>query len=276
MASETQVRARPSQPSEAGPPDDTEESILGTDMHQTTITNVRLGINEAARRHTPRGEAAPWRALSQMELLGCQRANGSDYRTYPDVFVYPRPVDPRRGSMTLESDGPPALIVEVLSPSTYEADLDVERGKGYSYAHAGVREYLTIDPTGDLLAEGIRAWRLEGGVYRPWEPDARGRWRSGQIAVAIGLEGMLVTVYTREGERQPHEGEYSAELERRADEYSAELERCADDHDVEIARRDAEIARQAAELERLRGLLELGCAGRASGLVYLDRRVLEG
>ena len=27
------------------PPDDTEESILGSDRHQLTITNVRLGVN---------------------------------------------------------------------------------------------------------------------------------------------------------------------------------------------------------------------------------------
>jgi hypothetical protein len=30
------------------PPDDTEESVLGTNLHQTTITNARLGINEVA------------------------------------------------------------------------------------------------------------------------------------------------------------------------------------------------------------------------------------
>jgi len=63
----------------------------------------------------------------------------------------------------------------------------------------------------------------------------RGRWRSEQIAVEIGLEGMLATVYTREGERRPHKGEYNAELEHRADKYGMELE-C----------RATEIGRQAA------------------------------
>ena len=56
------------------------------------------------------------------------------------------------------------------------------------------------------------AWRLEAGIYRPWEPDATGRWQSEEIAVAIGLEGTLATVYTRHGERQLREGEVSGEL----------------------------------------------------------------
>ena len=64
MASETQARTRPFRPGEVWPPDDTEESILGADLHQTTITNVRRGLNEAARRHALPGGLTPWRALS--------------------------------------------------------------------------------------------------------------------------------------------------------------------------------------------------------------------
>jgi len=93
------------------------------------------------------------------------------------------------------------------------------RGKGYSYARA--REYLTLDPTGAFLPERGRGWRLVDSVYRLWEPDAAARWQSEQIAVAIGLEGMLATVDTREGERQLREGEVAQE---RAQD-RAELER---------------------------------------------------
>jgi len=219
MASETETRPWPVAPMDGWPPDDgvwppddTEEGVLGTDLHQTAITNLRWGINEIARLHTASGAVVPWRALSQMALLGCRRANGTLYRTYPDVFVYPRPIDPGRGSLTLAVDGPPALIIEVLSESTYEVDLDLARGKGYSYAHAGVPEYLALDPTHAYVPEGGAAWRLEQGVYQPWEPDAEGRWRSARIDVSIGLEGAMATVYTREGGRQLHEGEVGAEL----------------------------------------------------------------
>lgn len=214
MTSGTRRGPRLFPPGGAWPPDDTEESILGSDLHQATITNLRWGINEAARIGLLPGQPIPWQALSQIALLGCARPDGSSYRTYPDLFVYPCPVDPARASLTLEVDGPPALVVEVLSEATYEADLDLVLGKGYSYARAGVREYLALDPTGRFLPEGARAWRLHDGVYRPWAPDADGRWQSATIAVAIGLEGAWATVYTRDGRRLLREGEVELELAR--------------------------------------------------------------
>ena len=234
MASETEIRPLASLYTPAWPPHDTEESILGTDLHQTTITNLRWGINDIAHLHAEPGQPDPWQALSQVILLGCKHVDGSSYRTYPDVFVYPRPIDPLRGSVALEVDGPPILIVEVLSETTYEADLDLVRGKGYSYAHAGVREYFAIDPTHAFVPEGGHAWRLVDGVYQPWEPDAQGRWQSAQIDVAIGLEGVRATVYRREGERQLREGEGAEER----------------------ARARAELARKEAEIAELRRLLD--------------------
>jgi len=194
------------------PPDDTEESVLGTNLHQMTITNLRWGINEIARLHTAPGAAVPWQAHSQSIMMGFARADGSRYKTLPDVFVYDHPIDQNRPSLAVGLDGPPILIIEALSESTYDSDLGMDDGKGYSYAHAGVQEYLALDPTGAYVPEGGRAWRLEQGVYQPWEPDAEGRWRSAQIDVSIGLEGAMATVYTREGGRQLHEGEVGAEL----------------------------------------------------------------
>jgi Uma2 family endonuclease len=233
MASETQNRARPSYPLEAWPPSDTEESVLGTDLHQSTITYLRWSINEVARRGLTPSQQPPWRALSQTTLFGCQRYDGSPYRVLPDVFAFTHPFDAQRGSASLALDGPPVLVIEVLSDATWEADIDIQRGKGYTYAHAGVREYLTLDPVGTFVPAHGLGWRLVDGVHSPWERDAEGRWQSAEIPLSIGLEGMLATVYTREGFRLPHEGEYGAEL----------------------ARRDEEIARQASELERLRAKL---------------------
>ena len=48
MATERQPKSWLNQV-EPWPLDDTEESVLGTDLHQTTIVNLRLGINMAAR-----------------------------------------------------------------------------------------------------------------------------------------------------------------------------------------------------------------------------------
>jgi len=118
------------------------------------------------------------------------------------------------------------LIIEVLSESTYAADLDVLRGKGYSYGHAGVREYLTMDPLRRFLPEGIRAWRLQGDCYRPWLPETTGRWRSETIGVEFGLDGVWSTVHTLAGVPMLREEEVGHERERWQE---------------ELARKDAEL-----------------------------------
>src|SRR5579885_2830208 len=86
MAHETQTATRLAYPTEVWPPDDTEESVVGTDLHQTTIINLRLGINEIAHSRRQAGQPVPWHALDQTVLLGCRRRDGTAYRTQPDVF----------------------------------------------------------------------------------------------------------------------------------------------------------------------------------------------
>jgi hypothetical protein len=212
------------------PPDDVEERLVVTDLHQKTITNLRLGINECAESVRAADGPAPWQALSQIVLLGCRRLDGTEYKTMPDVFVYRRTIDINRGSLALALDGPPSLVVEVLSESTYSWDIDLERGKGYTYAQARVLEYLTIDVSGAFLPEGIRAWRLHDGVYQPWLPERNGRWRSAEIEISIGLERIHATVYDAAGRPQLREGEIGREL----------------------ARRDAELAELRRQVEELR------------------------
>jgi Uma2 family endonuclease len=209
------------------PPDDTEESVVGTNLHQTTIVNTRLGINEIAALLTEPDHPAPWQALDQTMVLGMQRRDGSAYTTLPDVFVYRTAIDERRGSVSVVIDGPPALIVEVLSDSTYTTDLDLGAGKGYSYAAAGVQEYLAIDPTGQYVPERLRGWRLESGAYIAQPLDEHGRWRSAVIPVLIGIEGVQVAVYTRDGRRQLREGEIARELARKDDQIAALRRRLA-------------------------------------------------
>ena len=214
MATEPQTPAWPPYPVEPWPPDDTEESILGTDLHQAAITNLRLGINGAARISREPGETVRWQALTQELLVGCRRPDGSYVRTYPDVFVYPHAIDPNRGSHTIEVDGPPVLIVEVLSETTCEADIDLVRGKGYSYARAGVQEYLALDPAGLYLRERIRGWRLHEGTYRPWERDADRRYRSEQFPLVFAVAGASAEVYLADGRRMHREDEVEEEIAR--------------------------------------------------------------
>ena len=55
-------------------------------------------------------------------------------------------------------EGPPELVVEVLSPSTRRRDRELKRRR---YAHFGVLEYWQVDPE----TRTIRVLILEGGEY---------------------------------------------------------------------------------------------------------------
>ncbi len=55
-------------------------------------------------------------------------------------------------------EGAPALLVEVLSPSTREYD---QTTKAHRYAGLGVRHYWVVDPEG----RRIECYRTEGGRY---------------------------------------------------------------------------------------------------------------
>jgi hypothetical protein len=105
----------PAPPPEVWPPDDTEESVMGSDLHQTAITNLRLAINELAALQTPPGGLVPWQAGGQIIYGGFRRPDGSRYDPLPDIFVCRQPFDRRRKSLALAVNGPPLMIIEVLS-----------------------------------------------------------------------------------------------------------------------------------------------------------------
>ena len=188
------------------PPDDTEESIVGADRRQLDIISLRTGINEEAYRLAA-GGPLPWQAITQIMLLGGRRPDGSAYTVLPDVIVFPRPMSMDRESYSLRLDGSPVLIVEVASESTFASDMYLERGKAWSYAHAGVREYLVLDPTGVFIPEIGRGWRLQDGAYHAWEPDAAGRWRCESIGVSVAADDGLAAVYGSDDRRKWREGE---------------------------------------------------------------------
>ena len=242
------------------PADDTEESVLGTNLHQTAIITLRTGINEAASLAAPEGTMVPWQAGGQTMLRGFRRVDGSAYTTLPDVFVYRKPWDDERGSLHVATDGPPVLVIEVLSKETFEADLDLKEGKAASYAWAGVAEYLTLDPAHRYAPEGGLGWRLMDGVYRPWRRGSDGRWASQELPLVFGLEGARAAVYTADGRRLLREGEVERRLdhevgERRRAEALAALERRRAE---ELARLEAEHAAELARLRRRLNELERG------------------
>lgn len=99
----------------------------------------------------------------------------------PDIlFISAERVDeivtPRR------VEGPPDLIVEILSPSNW---MDDRRLKFELYEEAGVREYWIVDP--DKLE--IEVFVLQEGSYQ-----VLGRWGTGEAARSEVLAGFEVAI----------------------------------------------------------------------------------
>lgn len=72
----------------------------------------------------------------------------------PDLVVVTEPAQVSDRGI----EAPPALVVEVLSPSTREHDRTV---KGRRYAALGIRHYWVVDPE----ASRIECYRAEAGAY---------------------------------------------------------------------------------------------------------------
>jgi len=257
MTRNTALQPLPAPFAASWPPDDTPESIVGTDRHQNTIIDLYLGLNQLAEalHQADPSHPLPWQAVEQLLFTGARRRDGSTLLTYPDVVVLDHAIDDLQGSFRYEVDGPPLLVIEVLSPSTQASDRDITTGKGDVYARAGVREYLLVDGERGVLPLGMEGWRLEQGMSRAWLPEADGRWHSCEIAAVFGFDGPHPSVWSREGRRMQRGRE--AEREQRL--HAAALAR----QQVEAAREralrtaaDAEVERQQAEIERLRRLLD--------------------
>src|SRR5689334_14631681 len=92
---------------------------------------------------------------------------------------------------------------------------DVRLGLRDQFPHARPSSWPHPPSLGPALRELVRVWRLEAGEYQPWTPDAVGRWKSQELAIAFGIEDGLAAVYSVEGSRQLREGEISEALSRK-------------------------------------------------------------
>ncbi len=79
-------------------------------------------------------------------------------------------------------EGPPDLIVEILSPSTAARDRGIKLER---YRHFGVPEYWVVDPE----ARAIEVWRLAAGAEEPevFGADDTLRWEPGPGTAALDL-----------------------------------------------------------------------------------------
>ena len=194
--------------------------------------------------------------------------NLHDYRE-PDVLVaFGVPDRIRRRFLLWEEGKAPDVVIEVLSPSSFEnGDLTLKRDW---YRQEGVREYVVLDPSGDFAPEPrLQAWRFHdlarptsGGMARVLA-DADGILRSALLPVGWIVEGDWVRVVDLQaGEFFPLLWDLEPRLQqevRRRQELQVALQEAEERAQAatERAQAEAQVRRQLeAEIARLRRQIE--------------------
>ncbi len=175
-------------------PDDTEESVVGTEWHQEAIWGLADMLREVVERRD-----VTWGVCEHVELAGLQRQDGHPYAPRPDVMVLRRQIPGNLAGTSLVEAGPPLFVAEIASTTTVRGDRE---GKRVAYAAVGIPEYLIYDPDGAILGTPIEAWRLStprATAYAPWTPEPDGLWHSGVLDVAFRADQPLLGVRDRDG-----------------------------------------------------------------------------
>ncbi len=178
-------------------PDDTEESVLGTEWHQEAGHILADMLRDVARKR-----GVSWGVCEQVELRDVRHEDGRPYPMHPDVFVIGQPLDQAHDTraVKLSQVGAPLFVAEIASRKTVKNDLE---GKLRVYAGIGVPEYLVFDPTGDILGVHMRAWRQDPGQqdhYQPWEEDGTGYWHSRVLGIALRPRPRYLEIRDGDGE----------------------------------------------------------------------------
>lgn len=101
----------------------------------------------SARHQSVAMHLSAWLYTAQDRALGRAFAAPTDTVLGPDTVVQPDLVFVRRNGRALLTDaniqGPPDLVIEILSPATRERDLGAKR---QLYARFGVPHYWIVDP----------------------------------------------------------------------------------------------------------------------------------
>lgn len=174
--------------------DDTEEDLVGTDWHQRAIRNLSESLDDLAFAHQ-----LPWHVGDQLTLVAAM-PDGTVWRPCPDIMLHPQAGPAKRAEMVVSADGVPALIIEVASPSTWQYDVDIYRGKAWGYMQLGVPNYLVFDPLGALWGRQCRGWQRRGGRVSEWRLGAKRRYHVEALSIAFAPDGDLLRVYDPDGQ----------------------------------------------------------------------------
>lgn len=127
-----------------------------TPLHQAVMLEIAYQI-KAFLRSSPIG-----RVLVETDVVLMRRADETDLVYRPELVFYRQTGG--RHQIPKRLEGPPDLVVEVLSPATRNLDLKTKRE---DYEVAGVTEYWVVDPN----AKSLLFLRMLNGKYEEVGPD---------------------------------------------------------------------------------------------------------
>ena len=241
--------------------DDTEESVMGTHLHQRAIIMAYGTLFDYAASLGTDVEPA-WYVSTQETVIVELPMRHRPWYPKPDVWVVPEISRHEGTSYDTRRHGPmPSFILEVASDSTWQDDVE---DKSVAYGVAGVKEYLIFDPTGGFLPEVIRGWhRLPDSTWEPWagttRADGTTLWASAVLGLTIRAEGPLLRFEHPERGVLPLWSQAQA-LRREQERALAEQERALTEQRQILMERERQLederrmrAELEAELRRLRG-----------------------
>jgi len=152
---------------------------MPSSWHQSALHHLHSSLKAYAAWHAPAWHVGSWLSFVGVYL------GGPRWVVAPDIMVHAHVGPAMRHHMTLDGDGPPSLVIEVLEAPAWRFEADVAVGKGAFYHAIGVEEYLLFDPGADLLGVHCLGWRWWQGHAHLWQPDGRGRYWSRTLGVGF-------------------------------------------------------------------------------------------
>ena len=157
-------------------------TYLTTEPHKYALASFKHTVEDRRGRCAPR-EFTVYLSDAVRQALEPDHEFRDKGHLVPDVAVLPEvfmPGEPLPRACRLGVDPPPLLVLEVLSESTWRADLGPKLD---AYAAMGIVEYWLYDPEGHappVYADGVSfwGWRLDGTgnyVRIPQQPHD-GEW----------------------------------------------------------------------------------------------------
>ncbi len=229
-------------------PDDTKDApwmVMG-DARFWAASSLAHSLHTYAHR-----QGLPWYVASMLPINYTWTTFPRVRTVAPDVFVSFVEDHPRQ-SYDLAAEGVfPPLVLEVVSPSSVERDLEEKHA---IYWFLGAQEYALFRPDDErtplwgyrsAARTGARARRRMPPRWEAWPLDDEGRLWSAVLGLYLVARDGLVQAMTPDGRLLPTPEQ--AELAW----HDSEAARA----EAEAARRQAEqeVARLRAELERLKG-----------------------